>query len=717
MTPPSANDSLTIKEQWTQSLHALFPSLYALDEFERDNPGMLHHFLPPLHQIGLIRNDTQTALKALIQSSPPSETDAPRFNSFEDFLQQSMPISLSELAKQLNGLITELGLQPLFNNKKIGSAMFSRLKTMPADTTIKRNYLRILAFYMAWHRWDSQHRLDYEQLLALCTGQPREKGSHGIRIGFSINVIDISAFKWLRRLLKTCMARSSTLASLKITPLNSRSMFALYVDIPNKTRSSRISDKTPYGPGMREAISLAHQVLIQWQLSAPNQLLRPNLVIGIMAGNFPELSHLRQALNISGQIDFPQIRITQFARKCLMENNVRVTLDPTPQVLQIPNERPMMIWTVNGLWSWMYIQIIEEMIQSVEDAPLESITLPNRSQPVRINATLKSAIQQFYHDTENALLGLEIAKIFYYRKDLLNAIEILQAILRENPYQINALTMKMSIFYSQAAGTENPHQSELLFHRAEDIADRIFHLPDCHEEDAFNEIGQGYLARAILFLRQNQERLMKKTAASDDFTPAIDYLIKAEKAFVRGASCISTGHRSMFFILINRILISLFRSGTVRITRSNIVPEDPSIFEKTAFHLFQDAGWLPLSQPAYDFSGLEVALMTAVESFGDSVRLQCFKANTNLGLVILLHDLDLHIFPEDENRRLLKHWMNEALEWARINESSGLHTYTFSRRGYGELLTYKELEAHIAVWMDIVENKKDEKLIFANMFK
>lgn len=712
-----------LKQKWSESIRAIFPTTASLDGFERDNPGMLPYFLKPLKKFGIINAAAREDLDELMRSSPLSADDEEEdfFElTFEDFLQNNLQISLNELATQLNQLVEQHNLRALFNDKKLGAAMFSRLKSTPADTAVKRNYLRILAFYMVWHEVDLSLKFHYEKLVDLCAAQPTEKGPHGVRIGFSINVVDIKVFKLLRKLLKECLEQSTLPDPIKINSLTLESMFALYIDIPNKISSDRISDTMPYGPGMREAVAISHQLLIKWQLSNNDHLVRPNLTVGIMAGKFSDLADLQPILSTKHQDDFPQIRISKFVKKCLSDNNVRTTLGAEPDAFQNPNEPPLYIWTVEGLWSWIYFRFLDEMIHIPKGAACESICLPNQYRPIKINTMFKTAIQHFYHNARNSLLGLEIAKTLYYRKDFANALEVLQAILREAPRQINALTLKMSIIYSQAASIDDPERSEFQFNRADDIAERIFHFHHCQEEDAFIEIGQGRLARAIQCLRQHRNKVLSngtQLETGTDIEALIDMILSAEKAFIRGMNCTSTGHRSMYFILITRITLAILRSQAYRFTNEGIHITDPELFKATAHRLLKDFGWLPPSQPENDFSSIEKPLLDAIDSFGDAVRLQCFKANTNVGFAIMMHDIDPGYFPEHESKRIIEGWLNESLSWAQANQRNHLYTYTYARRGHGELLSCDEFKACFDVWMDIIENKKDAKLMFANMFR
>ncbi len=711
------------KAQWVTSVRSIFPSMESLADFEKDNPGMLELFLPLLKKRGIIASNTKADLETVLQplSVPKNGNDDPGAHSFEDFLQNNIGLSLHELASRLNQLIEQFQLQPLFNHKKIGTAMFSRLKSMPADTTVKRNYLRILAFYMGWHQGEPGLKFHYEKLLDLCASGPVEKGSHGIRIGFSIDVIDINAFNLLRKTLKTCLDRTPSLGKLKIITLHLESMFAVYIDIPNALTSDRISDVSPYRAGIRDAVALAHQLLIKWQLSPRKHFTQPNLTIGIMAGKFSELTHLRQLLSSKHQTDYPQIKLTKFTKKCLNENNVRATLSRIPDIIQIPNELPIYIWTVEGVWSWIYLQFPHDLIQKPEDEALESICLPNQYRPAKVNSTFKTAVQRFYQNTQNALLGMELAKAFYYRKDYAEALEVLNTILREDPQQLNALTLKMTILFTLAASADDPERSELQFERAEDIAMRILQMEFCHEEDAFTEIGMGRLGRAVVFLRRCRHVALESTQGRKIVTEEQKQLLiglirRAEKAFIRGTNSANTGHRSLYYLLLTRLLLELLRSEKYRFTSAGIQLEDPLLFQTTALRLFQDFGWLPDPVPGNGFSSIEKPLMDAIHSFGDSVQLQSYKANTFIVFSFLLHDFELNLQPTPENQARITAWLAQAATWAEKNKLDGLYIYTDTRRWYGELLTYDEFKQHLNMLMNIVRDQKNQKLLLAGLF-
>ena len=710
------------KQVVAAGLRSIFPSGKSIDSFERDNPGVLKRMLPSLAEKKIIANPSRESLEKLVLADrmAPDESEVNRETGFEEFLRNNIAFSLKELAAKLNTIARQLELQSLFNDKKIGTAMFSRLKTMPADTPIKRNYLRLLAFFLGTRQSDPASQYHYEALRSLCTFHPPKKDPHGIRVAFGINVIDLSAFKLLRNMLKTFMAQTDATKDLNIQSLSMESMFALYIDIPNRKHSDRISDTSPYQAGIRDAISLSHKLLIQWQLVPKSPIVRPNLLIGVMAGKFSEIGYMRQVLSLKNPTGYPQIRITEFTKKCLTENNVRATLTDKAEVIHFPNELPLYTWEVTGLWTWIYLDIVHEFIIKESNDSGERICLPNQYLPVRVNPAFKSAIQLFYKDTRNAVLGMEIAKTFYYRKKFLNALEVLEAILREDPGNLNALTLKMTILFNQAAAIDDPQKSEIQFLRAEDIADRIFHSDQCHDEDAFTEIGIGRLAKAVVHLRYFRKTSLRddpnRTLRDEQRRIIISLIMAAEKAFIRGTNASNTGHRSMYYILITRTLLWIIRSRNCRFSDTGIDVAEPKFLRSIAHQLFADIGWIPNNPLHTNLVGLERPMTDAIQSFGESVLLQCYKANTFVVFALLVHDLDLTLFREEDNRKTIYSWLEEALAWARRNKQDGLYIYSDTRRGYGELLSYNDFAKHIDALKTIVSNTAEKSFILANIF-
>ncbi len=724
MTSIPHSDNRKNQEQWTNALASMLPISGSIETFEQDNPGVVNHFIEMLKKNRLIDIPTRESMEDLIRQAPfpTDDSDIIQETTFEEFMQNIVNSPLYQLTADLNALIIKLNLQYLFNHKKIGPAMFSRLKSQPADTAIKRNYLRILAFYLGWFRGNTGLKFHFERLLYLCAVQPEEKSAYGVRIGFSINIIDINTFKHLRELLKGGMAETISYKNIKINTLTLESMFALYIDIPNTNTSNMISNSNSYRKSIREAVSLAYLLLIRWQLRPTPQLPRINLTIGIMAGNFSELTHLRQILITEHQTNYPQIKITQFAKKCITENNVRVTYNKRPETILIPNEIPIIIWKVEGAWSWIYNQVLHELILHKETEAYELIYLPNQYRPIKANSMLKAAVKRFYKNTLNTLLGMEIAKTLYYQKDFLNATRVLHSILQENPQHITALTFKMAILYCQASSHDDPEKSELQFYRAEDIAESILRLDHCYEEDSFTEIGMGRLARAIIFFRKyrrlsldNNNETEKKLTESQKHS-LVKQIKSAEKAFIRGTNAVNTGHRALYYTLITRTLLAVIKSNQYIFSEDGVTITDHTLFQKTAFSVFNNYGLLPENTVEINLNTSQKLLKDAINSFGDSVQLQCYKSNICYVFATLVHDFGVNIYPEMEKKSLIMSLLEESLEWAEKSRRNNLYIYS-NTRYLGELLSYDDFKQRINRLITITQTNNGSKFLLANIFR
>jgi hypothetical protein len=140
-------------------------------------------------------------------------------------------------------------------------------------------------------------------------------------------VIDHEILDWLRKALKNYIDESISHFSYgRWGKVRAHDITTLYVDFP---REEEVGDLVSYQHCLRSAVSLAHQIAIRWALSSyctKNRFLS----IAIVVGEYASLdNHLLPLLNAKLPND-PVIRMSDYARQCVLINDIRVVLCPKP---------------------------------------------------------------------------------------------------------------------------------------------------------------------------------------------------------------------------------------------------------------------------------------------------------------------------------------------------------------------------------------------------
>ena len=189
-----------------------------------------------------------------------------------------------------------------------------------------------------------------------------------------------------------------------------------------------MSNPTLYRQCLRSAVSLAHQMAIRWALSkyfTKNRFLS----IGIAAGDYASIdNYLLPLLNARLPGD-PVIRMTDYARQCLLTNDIRALLCSRPNEMTLFNGETLTIWWVVGFWSEMYFDFVPGLLRDKvlqnDPASVEALTRliwsPEKIELQPAAGDESNAVMTFYRFPHNSLLGIEIAKTLYYRRQILGS--------------------------------------------------------------------------------------------------------------------------------------------------------------------------------------------------------------------------------------------------------------------------------------------------------
>ncbi|MBU0994273.1 MAG: hypothetical protein KJ737_17420 [Proteobacteria bacterium] len=179
----------------------------------------------------------------------------------------------------------------------------------------------------------------------------------------------------------------------------------------------------------------------------------------------------------------------------------------------------MDIWWIKGLWSYIYWDFIPAML---EDPIMQShpSSLDYLSQlllfPEQLEERVPSnAITRFFSFPHHSMLGIEIAKTFFFRRRFFEANEILRIVLSIDPNNLNARSLRMVIFRCIASEAPSFRVSDIQFKRAEKEATYILENGGFLDEDFYCEYGVISLTKAVVTLRRLRTEAVGVEAQTD----------------------------------------------------------------------------------------------------------------------------------------------------------------------------------------------------------
>jgi len=563
---------LRAHEKALSALLAVFPTLQSWLLFSQNsnNDQIKESFVSFAHRYGLITSAASDALETMIRehASRRRVVDTPRQLSFEELLEKKdellrVDLSLRSLTARINTLLAEKHVAL----PKVTNTMLTRLKKEPADTAYKHNVLRSLAFWLGHERAEVAHEWHYETLVGLCReGRQIQHYREGARIGFALHsrgdVIDHEILGWLRKSIKIYIDQSIPHFSYgHWGKVRSHDITTFYVDFPRETEST---DLVAYQQCLRSAVSLAHQMAVRWALSSYCTRNR-FLSIAIVVGEFTSMdSHLLPLLNAKLPSD-PVIRMSDYARQCVLVNDIRVVFCSKPTEITLFNGESLSIWWIEAFWSVFYFDFISELLS-------DPILQNNAASAKRLNRLLwpplnnrgreeiddePNAVSTFFKFPHNALLGVEIAKTLFYRRRYAEAMAILRVLLSINPTDLIARTLRMVILRSIALDTPDYETASVIFKQAGREARFILHNCESESEDFYCEYAGLHMAEALRLLRElrsNPEFAKRENELRAMKEAVFTYLEKADDLFGNGVSVSPSGIRSAYCLHSVRLL-------------------------------------------------------------------------------------------------------------------------------------------------------------------
>ena len=699
------------KDKVISALLAIFPTQEAWKSFSQnmDNETIRDSILHLAHRYDLIKEADMDALETFIfrQTIHKAVFQPPKHMDFEELLDKKeeilhINISLRALTDRMNSLLSEKKVAL----PKITNTMLTRLKKEPVDTLYKENVLRSLAFWLGHERPEIAANWHYETLLALCSkGRQTENYREGARIGFALysrgDVIDHEILGWLKKTVKTYIDQSISHFSYgRWGKVRAHDITTLYVDFPKEMLANDLVD---YRQCLLSAVSLAHQMAIRWALSAYSTKNR-FLSIAVVIGEFTALdNHLLPLLNAKLPDD-PVIRLSDPARQCVLINDIRVVMCPSPTETTLFNGESLSIWWVESFWSTLYFDFVSELLDDPilqnNPAAAEKLNrilwrLPNRTEPDSTENE-PNAVSTFFKFPQNALLGLEIAKTLYYRRRFSEALEILRVLLSINPADLIARTLRMILLRNIALDAPTYHTACGLFSQARKEARFIEANCACESEDFYCEYAVVHMAQAMKALRQTRSDY--KIAKDKDALFALKdqvyiSLAEAEDLFERAISVSPSAIRSSYLLSSVRLLAAILKEDEdIFVNEQKPLTCDIGISGNAALKTHWQIGFRRSDLTEEALNELAEQLMIANEKVhDDAIALQSYRPTTYFCHAVALWDFTL-VRTATAMKRAEK-FMQMAIHIAESVKKDDVCIYSYTRT-YGEMIAPDEFIEH-----------------------
>lgn len=674
------------KDKARSALTAVFPNEKSLSGFIKDSEGRkkLDSFIEFAARYDLIDAPDNDAFRAFIRENHRPATHesfdkltiAELINDKREYL--NIKISNRALIDRINGLLSNSDI----SLPKLSSAMFTRIKTQVADTPRKRDALRSFAFWIGYERSDMGKEWHYETLKALCRDNDNKTfyTSSGIRIAFSIisrgNIIGHDIITWMKRTIKTAISeREDLFSGGKVPKIKSYDLTTFHVDLPNPDQSMIPS---AYANTLNDAITIAYHIAIQWIMS---EFVTSNafLAIGIAAGEFNEVNNQLQAVLTAKLPEDPAIRLTDYARQCVMINHIKIILNPIPKEIEFVSGETFKVWWItelSGMINWNLVPgILSEQYPGKAPASpvdfMRQLMIPSEVKYLEDN----DAVICFLKFPHYPILGFEIVRALLCRKQISEALEILNVLLRVTPHHLNSRITRMMLY--KFLGMEAPYYylSDMVFRLAEKEADYITENLNHAGEDFYYEYALLKLARlsaAIQTLRHSDTdtvQMMDLRLSTSDLMTMVN---QAEDIIMQGIIVSSpTFERILYLFLCVQVLKCVLFENIKGKGRLNPRLGCPN--NKIKHHMagvFISMYRQALTVSASDLEIAQQAISEVIQKDDSMIALEVFKPAQYFTRAVFYYD----IFPTrnvaivKETLKMLEKALNSAKALALKNE-------------------------------------------------
>lgn len=570
---------------------SIFPSIEIFQNFKDNhrNISFLEKLIHLAYQSKSIKNATEKEFIELIErcsdiyrNSNPANTlnfESLVYEIKKDVSVKNLVYSLREIADY-------------FRLEKPNEVTFTRLKRDFHPTSVKKQHaLMALVIWLAMNK--PQFNLNYQTILNFPRhrSETNQEPKEGIRmeLGFTEprGNIDPSVMTFLKEALPRCIEHT------ELSYLNETRIMYLattcVVKIPVKEGFSGFPPT--FGEGIRDALTLAYQLMIAWQLT-PLYATSIQFMIAIDAGSFEITADAIKDLFHPALNHHPPIRLTHFAYMISKQMDIRVIFKETSHAN---------VWIIEHFWGFPYFKSPPALMPAGRAAVRESSPLPVRDKDVETfrdalffgtsgQFPILDAVRQY---PPKVFLALEAAHIATLRRMGHEAVQLLSNVLSFEPYNPIALTMRMQNFFSMGNYAKDWNTASLLYERA--LCDGIFIEKHCAPNPVFYAIyGLMYYSRAIKlirFLRQG-----KLTDRLEDRKNEVFECMKKAEFYNRMGTTVShnaADTRCAFWVGHYYAFRKLLENNPALITDSSLPFADPdNIYTKEIPSVYESLGLL-----------------------------------------------------------------------------------------------------------------------------
>jgi tetratricopeptide (TPR) repeat protein len=483
----------------------------------------------------------------------------------------------------------------------------------------------------------------------------------------------------------------------------------LYIDFPKEEEAGNL---VAYRECLRSAVALAHQIAVRWVLSKYGTKNR-FLSIAIVAGDFANLdNHLLPLLNARLPGD-PVIRLSDYARQCLLINDIRTILCPKPTETTLFNGESLPIWWITGLWTTLYFDFVSDLLeddilqtgaQSVEKLD-RFLWSPEEYRITGQEGGRDSAVATFFKFPHNSLLGVEIAKTLYYRRRFSEAAEILRIVLSINPTDLVARTLRMVLFRNMALDAPSHHAAAAIFRQAKQEADYIRENCDFQAEDFYCEYGAVYLAEAMSTVRytRTSPEIAGDAARMEKLRAEVySALDQAQYLFERGMSVSPSGIRASYLLNSAAVLKAILSSDEeLFFNAEKPIAGEAGIGHEESTDVQWQIGYRRSDVSGRDLEFLAEKMMITKGAIHDSsISLHSYRPTTYFCNAVALWDF-LPVRTVLTAKKVMER-IRGAMEIARRAQKENVCIYSFTRT-YGEMIPAEEYIQHMEKALKMIE--------------
>lgn len=686
-------DRVSLKDCDPSALIAAFPSAETISEFQRNAPDVAERALPRFmecaRQNGCISRSREADFAAWIAEAAPKRAvrPLPPGFTFGDLMDKMAG------ERSVNQLV-ETELKPLAKRFGLPGAqpsMISRLrKHFHPNTPAKQNLLRLLALWIGMNRphwgWDFETLLDLQE-----AAHPdlRIDPAEGVRMAFHLaghgELLEPAAVGWVKRELLR------SLKHLGIFYVENRSVTAatttVYLNLP-RIQGAR-GDVTLFARGLRDAVALAHQMRIRWDIGAHSGLGN-RLVIAIAAGAFAEMEIPIQAMLKARLPETSLIRMTPFARVCANLSEVKIVFDRPPRDVGLYDGDTLTVWGVECLWSHIYYDYVPPVLEILPAGPPARAAF--RESLFAADAERNAALASVYRHIRNTLLIIEIARLCLARGLFHEADGFLSIILANQPFHTVARTVRIVVRLNLALNERDFPAAWALFGEAVNAGRFVVQKCRVEDEEVYCELGQVHfcMARRLFGIvkRGNSEetadaaRICREAssegAPADPDEPFKDdgrtvlrgevrnQLNRALEYFENGRTLSpgGMGNRSLHWVIRARALREVLRAEPEAFEPGKPLVDRGDRFRETGKRMFHALGWtLESPERGANLSSAEEATLfgrvfQAFERYANSVQLRTYGANVKYAFAVLMFDFVPRLTPGV--LQVLLGWLSES---------------------------------------------------------